>query len=227
MFYRIDGIESGMIECLTAAKPDYLRFVGSYGGELMGDWQAVIRALPAVWVAFQGMTDPKPCNTAQTRFEARVQFSTVVASRSLRSEATARKGGPAGTPYVGTYQMLEDVAARICMQDFGVDGVDYLRPGRIRTLFTAKMAAQALSVLAQDWTSRVQFTLREPGQRPIASEGEPTESGYLPPSAEPLPELRHLGLRYWLKPPQYPDTDDPLLTDILPRVRINIYEEQK
>ena len=75
MFYRIDGIESGMIECLTAAKPDYLRFVGSYGGELMGGWQAVIRALPAVWVAFQGMTDPKPCNTAQTRFEARVQFS--------------------------------------------------------------------------------------------------------------------------------------------------------
>ncbi len=227
MFYRIDAIESGMIGRLAAEKLDYLRFVGSYGGELMGDWQAVIRALPAVWVAFQGMTDPKPCNTAQTRFESRVQFSMVVASRSLRSETTARKGGPANTPYVGTYQMLEDVAARICMQDFNVDGVDYLRPGRIRTLFTAKVATQALSVLAQDWTSRVQFTLREPGQRPIDSEEAPSESGYLPPSAEPLPELRHLGLQYWLKPPQDPDADDPLLTDILPRVRINIYEDQK
>ena len=223
MFYRIDAIESGMIERLAVEKPVYLRFVGSYGGELMGDWQAVIRALPAVWVAFMGMTDPKPCNTAQTRFESRVQFSTVVASRSLRSESTARKGGPANTPYVGTYQMQEDVEARICMQDFGIDGVDYLRPGRIRTLFTAKVATQALSVLSQDWSARVQFRLREPGQRPL----DAPEGGYLPPSAEPLPELRHLGLQYWLKPPQDPDADDPLLTDILPRVRINIYEEQK
>lgn len=93
MLYHIDAVESSMLDRIVAARLHYLRFAGSYGGELMGDWQAVIRALPAVWVAFQGMTEPKPCNTAQTRFEARVQFSTVVASRSLRSEATARKGG--------------------------------------------------------------------------------------------------------------------------------------
>ena len=123
MLYHIDAVESSMLDRIMAARLHYLRFAGSYGGELMGDWQAVIRALPAVWVAFQSMTEPKPCNTAQTRFEARVQFATVVASRSVRNEATARKGGPSGTPYVGTYQMLEDVGNLICMRDFGLHAV--------------------------------------------------------------------------------------------------------
>lgn len=122
--------------------------------------------------------------------------------------------------------MLEDVGNLICMRDFGLDGVDYLRPGRIRTLFTAKIAAQALSVLAQDWTSRVQSPYGT-GQRPLARKGSPRKAAICRPSAEPLPELRRLGLHYWLKPPQDPDADDPLLTDILPRVRINLHEEQK
>ena len=58
-------IENGIIEQIAAAKLPYLRLVSSYGGELMGDWQGVIRALPAVWVTFKDSTAPEPLNTAR------------------------------------------------------------------------------------------------------------------------------------------------------------------
>ena len=184
-------IENGIIEQIAAAKLPYLRLVSSYGGELMGDWQGVIRALPAVWVTFKDSTAPEPLNTARTRFRTRLAFTTIVADRSSRSEAATRKGGPGN---VGTYQMLDDVARLICMQDFGRDNVDHLRPGRVRSLFSAKTAAQALSVMSQDWTAIVDVRLREPGQAPLPENGATASAGTfvarLSPAGHqsPLPE---------------------------------------
>lgn len=216
-------IENGIIEQIAAAKLPYLRLVSSYGGELMGDWQGVIRALPAVWVTFKDSTAPEPLNTARTRFRTRLAFTTIVADRSVRSEAATRKGGPGN---VGTYQMLDDVARLICMQDFGLDNVDHLRPGRVRSLFSAKTAAQALSVMSQDWTAIVDVRLREPGQAPLPENGATLQpGGYLPPDGQtfpgaanannpaPLPELNCLRLQYWLKPPQDMATDPPAAED--------------
>ena len=116
----ITKIEDAIIKQIAAAKLPYLRFIGSYGGELMGDWQEVIRALPAVWVAFKDASAPECKNTAHARYLSRLTFTTIVADRSARSEAATRKGGP-GSRSIGTYQMLEDVARLICMQDFGLD----------------------------------------------------------------------------------------------------------
>lgn len=219
----ITEIENGIIERIVAAKLPYLRLVANYGGELMGDWQGVIRSLPAVWVAFKDSTAPEPLNTARTRFRARLAFTTIVADRSVRSEAATRKGGPGN---VGTYQMLDDVARLICMQDFGLDNVDHLRPGRVRSLFSAKTAAQALSVMSQEWTATVQFRLREPGQAPLPEDGATLQpGGYLPPEGQtfpgaanannpaPLPGLNCLRLQYWLKPPQDMATDPPAAED--------------
>lgn len=224
MFGQITALETAILHSLKEGQPSWLRFVGSYGGELAGDWEAVVRAVPAYWLAFSGMTEPRPLNTEQTRFEAVIQLSLVAASRSVASEAASRKGAPGGTP--GTYAMLAHAASLLCMRDFGLDGVDYLRPGRIRTLFSAQVQDKALSVLAQDWRARMVFVLREPGQRPVVAPGEQeTPRGYLPPDAPPLPELSALDLRYWLKPPQDPEHDDPMLTDCLRFPLINIFEE--
>ena len=228
MFGQIAALESAMLAALKADKPAWLRFVGSYGGELAGDWEAVVRAVPAYWLAFSGMTEPKPLNTAQTRFEAVIQLSLVAANRSVASEAASRKGALGCQP--GTYAMLAHAASLLCMRDFGLDGVDYLRPGRIRTLFSAQVQGKALSVLAQDWRARMVFVLREPGQRSLPTPGtipgeEEAPAGYLPPDAPALPELTGLDLRYWLKPPQDPKKDDPLLTDCLRFPRINLFQE--
>lgn len=218
----ITEIENAIIERIAAAKLPYLRLVASYGGELVGNWQDSIRAVPAVWVTFKDSTPPEPQNTARTRFLARLSFTTLVAAQSSRSEAATRKGGPGN---VGSYQMLGDVARLICMQDFGLDGVDHLRPGRTRSLFNAKTAAQALSVMSQEWTATVQFRLREPGQAPLPEGGATAPTGYLPPEGQtfpgpanvnnpaPLPELDCLRLQYWLKPPQDMATDPPAAED--------------
>lgn len=223
----ITKIEDAIIKQIASAKLPYLRFVGSYGGELMGDWQEVIRALPAVWVAFKDASAQECKNTARTRYQARLTYTTIVADRSASSEAATRKGGP-GSGSIGTYQMLDDVARLICMQDFGLDDVDPLAPGRVRSLFDGKVQQQGLSVMSQEWTAKVQFRLREPGQGPLPTDGAALPTGYLPPEGQtfpgsanannpaPLPELSKLALQYWLKPPQHMATDPPTAEDILP-----------
>ena len=220
----ITSIENAIIKQIAAAKLPYLRFVGSYGGELMGDWQEVIRALPAVWVAFKDASAPECKNTAHARYLSRLTFTTIVADRSARSEAATRKGGPGS---IGTYQMLDDAARLICMQDFGLDNVDMLLPGRVRSLFDGKVQQQGLSVMSQEWTAIVQFRLREPGQAPLPADGVSLPTGYLPPEGQifpgaanihnpaPLPELSKLALQYWLKPPQDMATDPPAAEDLL------------
>lgn len=222
MFGQIAALESAILNALKDGRQPWLRFVGSYGGELVGDWEAVIRAVPAYWLAFSGMTAPRPLNTAQTRLEARLQFSLLAASRSVASEAASRTGG---SRQPGTWQMLAHAARLLCMRDFGLDGVDFLRPGRIRTLFSAQVQGKALSVLAQDWQARMVCVLREPGQRPLGPDGADLPAGYLPPDATPLPDMAALDLRYWLKPPQDPERDDPLLVDTVRFGSLNIFQE--
>lgn len=221
--YPIARIENAIIRRIHEARLPYLRFVGSYGGELMGEWQAVYRAVPAVWVAFDGADESRPLNTARTRWESRLRFCVVCAAHSPRAEA-ARTGGPAG---VGAYDMLADVAALTAPRDYGLEGVDYLVPGRIRSLFSARVQGASLAVFAQDWTCRAQVRLRAPCERPLGS----PPGGYLPPEGVSLPGLAHTGddlsppplaglaLRYWCKPPQDPDADAPLLED---RLTLNI-----
>lgn len=215
----VAALEAALVQRVRAARLPYLRYVGSYGGELVGDWRDVVRALPAVWVAFAGGTAPQQLNTAGTRYQATLTYSTIVADRSVHSEVATRQGGPASP---GTYRMLSDVSALLTGSDLFA-GVDYLRPGRVRTLFAAATAQQALSVLAQDWTARCQFRLREPGQGPLGAE----VGDYLPPGGQtfpgaantnnpaPLSEVSTLALRYWLKPPQDMTADPPAAEDNL------------
>lgn len=236
--YPIRAVENAIIRRIHAARLPYLRFVGSYGGELMGEWQTVYRAVPAVWVAFDGADAGRALNTARTRWESVLRFSTVCASHSPRAEA-ARTGGPATA---GALDMLADVAALTALYDCGLDGVGLLEPGRIRSLFAAAVQGQSLAVFAQDWQCRVQVRFRAPCERPLpapgtasgpdsgADSGRPSGS-YLPPEgvrlpglahaedAGPLPPLEGLALRYWCKPPQDPATDAPLLED---RLTLNI-----
>lgn len=214
--YRIHEIENAIIERIKEAKLPYLRFAGSYGGELTGDWQSVVRSLPAVWVTFKGSGTPAPLNTAHTRWRVELRFTTIVAAKSLRSEKATRHGGEHS---IGTYQMLNDIGRLIAMQDFNLDGVDYLRPRDIRSLFNAGTGNNALSVFAQNWTTLVDIHMQEPCAAPPDS----GHTGYVPPEGETFPgtdfpqyqPLDTLALRYWLKPPQDMATDPPVMEDHL------------
>ena len=148
----------------------------------------------------------------------------------LDSAASSHTADLTHSGYTSTtvdYQMLGDVARLICMQDFGLDDVDPLQSGRVRSLFDGKVQEQGLSVMSQEWTAKVQFRLREPGQAPLPADGAALPTGYLPPEGQifpgaanihnpaPLPELSKLALQYWLKPPQDMATDPPAAEDLL------------
>ena len=92
--YPIAAIESAMIRRIHEARLPYLRFVGSYGGELLGDWKNVYPAVPAIWVTFAGATEAKALDTARTRFESVLTFTSIAAACSPRTEGP-RTGGPA------------------------------------------------------------------------------------------------------------------------------------
>ena len=216
----IAAIESAIIETIRAAKLPYLRYLGTYGGELDGDPQNIFRQVPAVWVSYREESAPEPRNTARTRWTVRATFSVLVAARSLMSEASSRHGDRV---QVGSYQFLEDVRALICLNDFSLPGVDYLRPGRTRTLFNGRLLTQNMSILMQEWTALYDLRVREPGQCPAGD----TPGAYLPPEGTRLPGNAHanddpylppltgLALHYWLKPPFDPDTDDPSAVDLV------------
>jgi hypothetical protein len=55
---------------------------------------------------------------------------------------------------VGSFQLIKDVCIAIANKDFGLM-IDPMRPGKISTIFNTKTKAEAVSVLAMDWTTYV------------------------------------------------------------------------
>ena len=212
----IAAIETAIVETIRAARLPYLRYLGTYGGELDGDPQSIVRQAPAVWVSYRDESAPEPRNTGRTRWTVKATFSVLVAARSHKNEGAPRHGDAV---HVGSYQMIEDVRALIGFNDFGLSGVDYLRPGRTRTLFNGRLAACSMSILMQEWSTLYALRAREPGQRPL----DAPPGAYLPPEGTRLPgdaptegqPVSPSGLRYGLNPPLDPDIDEPSAVDLI------------
>lgn len=156
-------IENAMIAALTAAQWDWRpRVCESYAGQLDDDnLDSVLRAFPAIWLAYAGSPAPKHIGARKWRVD--VKFAVMVGAQHLREQA-ARQGSTAD---VGTYQMLADVQAALLYKDFGL-AIDFLKPGAIRTLYNTRVAGQGLSVMSQEWTTAFIVELPAPGTRPDA-----------------------------------------------------------
>lgn len=88
----IATIETAIVETIRAARLPYLRYLGTYGGELDGEPQSIIRQTPAVWVSYRDESAPDPRNTGRTRWTVKATFSVLVAARSLKNEGATRHG---------------------------------------------------------------------------------------------------------------------------------------
>ena len=64
----IATIETAIVETIRAARLPYLRYLGTYGGELDGEPQSIVRQTPAVWVSYRDESAPDPRNTGRTRW---------------------------------------------------------------------------------------------------------------------------------------------------------------
>jgi phage gp37-like protein len=159
----IATIENAMLDAVSNAKMSWRpRVVESYAGQLDDDnLDSVLRAFPAVWLAYAGSPAPKHIGARKWRVDAK--FAVMVGAQHLREQA-ARQGSPAD---VGTYQMLADVQAALLYKDFGL-AIDFLRPGAIRTLYNTRVAGQGLSVMSQEWNTAFIVAMPAPGTRPDA-----------------------------------------------------------
>lgn len=159
----IAAIENAMLAALDAAAwAQRPRALETYAGQLDDDnLDSVLRAFPAVWLAYGGSPAPKHIGARKWRVDAK--FAVMVGAQHLREQA-ARQGDSVD---VGTYRMLADVQAALLYKDFGLK-IDFLRPGAIRTLYNTRVSGYGLSVLSQEWSTAYIVEMPAPGATPEA-----------------------------------------------------------
>jgi phage gp37-like protein len=142
----VDQVEDAIITAITNAALAYkLKAIESYGGQLDDELFDVVRALPAVWVTFAGVS--KPIRKSADKWLYRATFATIVAARNVRSEKATRRGS-VGEP--GVYTMFDDVKKLVIGQDYALP-IARLEPGAIRTLYNTQLRGQAMAAFAQEW----------------------------------------------------------------------------
>ncbi|WP_244665185.1 phage protein Gp37 [Candidatus Symbiopectobacterium sp. 'North America'] len=164
----IRDIENAMIARLKKGKGSMAANVCSYGGELDGEPGEVARALPAIWVTFGGIQNTKNANIGKRKYEVVGRFVMIVGEYSVRSEEASQHGG-ANFHKVGTYRMVGAVRRLLSGQDLAEFGlkVDFLMPGRVRSLFNTHLEHQALSVFACEFDTKWFETALENGKYPF------------------------------------------------------------
>lgn len=146
-------IELAMIAAIKAYPLGYpLATVASYGGELDGDLEHVVRVFPAVWVTFSG--SGKPERTGSGTWRVPCTFVVMCGVRSPRDEQSTRHGlSVAGQlREVGVYRLLSDTRDVLLNADLGL-AISPFSPGAVRTLFNTQLRGDALAVFGQEWHS--------------------------------------------------------------------------
>ncbi|WP_049857121.1 DUF1834 family protein [Trabulsiella odontotermitis] len=137
-------VELAIIERLRLGLGQMAVQVESYGGQLDDDLDLVVRSFPAVWVTFGGITNTRTHGVSRREYSTCARFVVMVGDYNDRNEGGTRMGGPA-LDEVGSYRMVHAVRRLLSNQDFGLP-VDYLKPGRVRTLYNTMLGDRAISV---------------------------------------------------------------------------------
>ncbi|EEZ5537909.1 DUF1834 family protein [Shigella sonnei] len=193
----ITEIENAVIDRLKAGMGRMVRDVVSYGGEL-DDIGEIVRALPAAWVTFGGITHTKAVSTSNKRFRTHGRFVVMVGDYNARCEVAGRQGG-VRIDEVGCYRMIYAVRRLLMMQSLGLD-ITPFQPGKVRTLFNTRMNEKALSVFAIEFdTSWIEAPLALgawPMREDCATEPDHIFTRYRGKLAEPDAPISRIGLSY-------------------------------
>jgi phage gp37-like protein len=152
----LSAIEQAIKDKIKALGRPYVKEIKTYGGEFDDDLglDQVVQMFPAIWVTFSGSGTPQPLGSTRTKIP--LTFTVLVGARGIRNEESAREGIVMNGEIisVGSFQLIKDVCIAIANKDFGLM-IDPMRPGKISTIFNTKTKAEAVSVLAMDWTTYV------------------------------------------------------------------------
>ena len=223
-FGMIAMIEEAVKAQIARAKLPYLRTLATYSGEFDTQLATLVRAFPAIWVAYKGESEPRAVSTAKEVWKCPATFLVMVGTYSLQNEQ-ARHGGVT----IGAYQMIADVRALLLRQKLGL-AIDKLTPGRTAPLINAKLNGQGIAAYVMEWKTSypmevrregreyVYEDLRPEGERP-PQEGKPPyapgkDGTTLPPLPE-LPPLLRVGMNYYADPPPDNNGGEPSFTDLM------------
>ncbi|WP_238706838.1 DUF1834 family protein [Providencia huaxiensis] len=210
----ITQIESSIIQRLTLGMGRMLREVANYSGELDVDMGNIIRAFPAAWVTFGGITNSKYTSTSRQKVIVTGKFVVMVGDYNTRSDAASRTGG-ANLNEVGTYRHIHGVRRLLTGQDLGLT-IDPLMPGVVRTLYNTQVNERALSIFACEFETRWHEHVLANGDWPEFTRN-PDEADnlfnlYRGKLQQPDPDLLRVGLHY--DPPGVGSAEAP--ADLVP-----------
>ncbi|EBU3686565.1 DUF1834 family protein [Salmonella enterica] len=202
--------EEAIIARLTQGLGDMVDSVTSYGGEFDGDDPGrVVASLPAVWVTSGGVTRSVAMSTTRRKWKVTGRFVVLVGDYNVRSEQASRTGGERDDE-PGTYRLTYAVRRLLAGQDLGL-AISPLRPGAVRTLFSRRLADNAISVLAcefdADWIAHTLENGRWPEEEQDGTKADHLFTLHNGRRDEPVPDLVRVDIRY--NPPGTGETDNP------------------
>lgn len=210
----ITQIESGIIQRLTLGMGRMLREVASYSGELDVDMGNIVRAFPAAWVTFGGITNSKYTSTSRQKVIVTGKFVVMVGDYNTRSDTASRTGG-VNLNEVGTYRHIHGVRRLLTGQDLGLI-IDPLMPGVVRTLYNTQVNERALSIFACEFETRWHDHVLANGAWPelTSTPDDPDHlfNLYRGKLQQPDPDLLRVGLHY--TPPGVGSAEAP--ADLVP-----------
>jgi len=214
----IAAVELAMVDRLRQGLGRMVTGVESYGGEFDDEnLPDVVKRFPAAWVTFAGVRKTDPVGTSRDKWKAEGSFAVMVGTRSVRSEAASRLGGP-GEREIGSSLLIYAVRRLLTQQDLGLP-IRQLAPGSIRTLYNSRIQGQAFSVFALEFhTAWVEDALPLGIFPQVADPTDPTNmdavfaayAGQIDPAD---PDWTSTALNYYLDPSkedQAPDAQDIL-----------------
>jgi len=209
----VEVIEAAMVQRLRAGLGRMVRQVDSYGGEFDEELTQVIRQFPAAWVTFAGVMSTRAQSTSRVRYRVDGRFVVMVGARNLRANANRRAQAE-----VGTYTLQHAVRRLLANQDLGLDGVDVLRPGAVRTLFNGAIAAQGFSVFACEFDTAWREEPLPAGRFPAPDAANPDDPDALFAQYQgrldaPYPDMTGVRLDYRL--PATASEEDPDASDLV------------
>lgn len=210
----ITKIEACIIQRLTLGMGKMLREVASYSGELDTDIGNIVRAFPAAWVTFGGITSSKYTSTNRQKVLVTGKFVVMVGDYNTRRDAASRSGG-ANLNEVGTYRHVHGVRRLLTGQDLGLT-IDPMMPGIVRTLYNTQIQERALSIFACEFETRWHEDVLANGDWPEftsnTDEADHLFNLYRGKLQQPDPDLLRVGLHY--DPPGVGSAEAP--ADLVP-----------
>lgn len=142
-------IQAAMVARLEAGLGKAVRSCDYYAGEI-DDLENAVKAFPAAYVAFGGMSDSSSRRLGKPDWKESGSFVVVVGDRLVRRSQGLRIGAGKVTGDVGVNRLVWAVRRLLGGQRLGLP-IERLQPGKVKTLASGKFATEHWCVMSVEF----------------------------------------------------------------------------